>query len=111
MAKQTRQGNIRVEVFPACFWDPWRYPDNFREAALSTAATIVEQIKRHIDDVEDVSVVYETEHYCTFCDSVWEVFEEGDADGNPVGMPVCCNKAMVEWEDAKKLLDLEPEKE
>lgn len=51
---------------------------------------IVEQVKRHIDDISDISISCVT--ICIHCGSIWE---KEWTDGEK---PMCCNKAGEVWQ-------------
>jgi hypothetical protein len=54
---------------------------------------IVEQIKRHVDDVASAEVDYDAEAVCSHCGRAWEQDE--------TGKPQCCTKAEKEFEESK----------
>lgn len=87
----TTQDNHRVVVYP-------------RLGTFSTEVTmafdrnaIVEQIKRHVDNVASVEI--ESDTVCRFCGSKAEVAEKDEPDGTKKGQPLCCGKA-IEFFDA-----------
>ena len=53
---------------------------------------IVDDVKRHVDNVGYVSMEYDTEEMCPFCGWNWE----SACDEN--GAPECCQKAIDEYE-------------
>jgi len=55
-----------------------------------------EQIKRHIDNVEDVRIEYDIDEVCSHCNLNWEVSEDDDGIEFPKGTPVCCQNAIDE---------------
>lgn len=59
-----------------------------------------EQIKRHVDNVGYISVQYDTYEVCSHCNLTWEVSEDNRDPDFPKGCPVCCDKAIDEWEAA-----------
>lgn len=54
---------------------------------------MVEQIKRHVDNVHDVYIDCDTYEACSFCGYNWEVDE--------TGAPLCCTKAINEYNEQK----------
>jgi rubrerythrin len=60
-----------------------------------------EQIKRHVDNVEDVRIEYDTDEVCSFCNYNWEVSEDDSDPDFPKGCPVCCQDAIDEWNKNK----------
>jgi len=99
MSKVIRRLNIRVEVqvVPAPFY---RMDDvEQRETRLINEAwQVVREINRHVDDVESAHVTWDTVDMCTDCGLTWETITAKDAtESEPVGTPVCCNKAMSEF--------------
>lgn len=95
--KKTRKENICVVV------DPSTYSGEKEDSILKTAEFIAQGIKRHVDDVQYVSIEYDTVHYCEFCDETWEVITTEDVEKYPddpyavEGMPICCGKAQDEF--------------
>jgi hypothetical protein len=67
---------------------------------LRESNRIVAGIRRHIDDIEGVAVVYDRVVECEFCDEEWEgscTTELTESPGEPLGMPICCDTAQEEW--------------
>ena len=83
--KVVKMYNWRVVVY--CGNYPWQ--DQIREAER-----IIDEIKRHVDYGGSVTIEHDTETKCVFCYSIWEVGEDGS--------PVCCDRAIEEWESEKK---------
>lgn len=87
MAKIIKKSNPRVVIEADLTFPGLRkYPDDDRHVMCEE---IVKQVKRHIDDIADVYVKYDTEEVCEFCGFSWETEDNGE--------PVCCNKAVEEW--------------
>ncbi len=61
-----------------------------------------EQIKRHVDNVEDVRIEYDTDEVCSFCNYNWEVSEDDSDPDFPKGTPVCCQDAIDEYNNLVK---------
>lgn len=66
------------------------------------------QIERHVDNTGGVSVQWTTREECSFCEARWEVCGPDDRDayyyeqpGDGPGLPVCCERAQVEWRAAQ----------
>ena len=55
---------------------------------------IQEQIRRHVDGVEQCYIGYTEQTICEFCKSGWEEDENGQ--------PLCCNRAIEEWDKLHK---------
>ncbi len=90
MAKLERKSNFRVIVEPKRLGDfgSIRVSDSFfrNEAQIEKdyirrCNEIVEQIKRHVDEVDSVQVEYDVDTVCGYCGREWEVEE---------GLPTCC---------------------
>jgi len=79
--KLTCKVNYRVVV-------DWRRQFGSEPLNAQTANEIA-NIVNNLKDVEAM-VLYEVEHYCSFCNLIWE--EDDD------GCPVCCEAAVAEWE-------------
>jgi len=86
------QDHFTVVITPNRTWEP----------AKDICQRIVTAVRRHIDDVADASVDWDV--VCSFCGSDWEEEERGDCNC-PIGMPVCCEKAIEEWEAKKEAPD------
>lgn len=97
MAKVTKKINIRVEVYPEIYLKAL----SSEKQELIDANHIVAQIERHVDDVADIHVVYETEIICEYCGWDWEINEDPDDPDFGLGEPFCCAKAQKEWREEK----------
>ena len=90
--------NFRVIVTPD---EPWfldkenlgMTDKNFAKWAR-TCEQIVEEIKRHVNGFCDVYQDSDSRDICSFCQ---ETYEEDDD-----GCPVCCQKAVDEWDEANR---------
>ncbi len=84
--KKTKRENMRVVVEP-----DMRYMCNPKEEYVKNICeTIKQQITRHADEIGDIYIEWDTLVECEYCGWGWEL------DGE--GIPVCCNKAIEEWE-------------
>lgn len=82
--------NVRLEVTP---WYPsFRAADT--EYQKKAAEDIVKQIKRHIDDINDVSVVWDTRYVCEFCG--YDLTDESARVSDLVPIE-CCDEEIVAW--------------
>jgi len=87
--------NFRIVVIPD---EPWLLSkenlgmtqENFGKWSRA-CKEIVEQIKRHVDGFDDVCQDFDSRDICSFCGNTWE---EEDS-----GCPVCCQRAIDEWEE------------
>lgn len=61
-----------------------------------------EQIKRHVDNVEDVRIEYDTDAVCSHCNLTWEVSEDNSDPDFPKGTPICCQDAIDEYNNFVK---------
>lgn len=82
--KKIIKENIRVEVTP----DVRLYHTDREKQALRICNSIESDIKRHIDDVDSIQVVWDTKEVCSFCGYTWD--ENGE----------CCQAALDEFEQA-----------
>ena len=97
--KKVVKDNYRVVVYPD--QPEWREPDYI----LSDCENIIAQIKRHVDDVEEINIEHDTKEICSFCNSIWEIWEANDEmepHGCKKGQPMCCDEAIKEWEKNRK---------
>lgn len=58
---------------------------------------IVEDVKRHVDNVGHVSVEWDTEEVCSYCGRSWTESQDDLDHGFPKGSPYCCDAAVTEW--------------
>ncbi len=91
--KQTKRSNFRVEIVPG-FWEHRLHQPDAEEYQNRETEDLVEEIKRHVPEASNARVVWHSEEVCEYCDYAWE--EDDD------GCPVCCNKAVAEWEGARE---------
>lgn len=84
MSRSPIRENLRVEIYPN---EPWIFNKSRKlEDALEQACnSIVQQVKRHIDDVHSVSFVYDTRYACEHCGADWTE-ESKDYNGG------CCDE-------------------
>ena len=96
--KITLKENYRVVVEPnRSYWNRGDLKE-LEEDKRNTCESIVDDIKRHVDDIQSVDVEFDESEICEFCQRVWEIWEEESEDGGYIkGEPVCCNKAMDEF--------------
>lgn len=104
MAKIKEKSNFRVIVEPKGLGDYGgiRVSDSMfhktqqdREKAYERRCKeIIDQIKRHVDEVGRMEIDYDTEETCSHCKLTWELDENG--------VPVCCDKAIEEHEATQK---------
>jgi len=114
--KITKQFNWRVVVEPrglgnfgiASISDYAIEPDEEKREARYKAMCedIMEQIKRHIDDVGNVYLDCDTEEVCSYCRRTWEVNEDPNDPDAELGQPLCCHKAIEEWRANKCQSDI-----
>ena len=76
--------NFRIVIEPAT------YHVQDEKYIESTCKQIVDNVKRHVDDVSSVGYKFDTEVTCSFCGLYWETDKE-------TGEPVCCTKAINEF--------------
>jgi len=80
--KKTIEYNERVEVF-------------LRDH--SQAGVVVNQILRHIDNVDSVRVAISTRDVCSYCGAAWDPVNEDNCND-------CCDEEVAEWEDETNAL-------
>lgn len=59
---------------------------------------IVDQIKRHVDNVKYASVECDTTEICSHCGRDWDESQNDTDPDFPKGCPYCCEAAIEEWE-------------
>ena len=68
------------------------------EDARRTCESIIDDIKRHVDELSSVELDYDEKEICEFCLREWEVEEKDDAYLKIfIGQPVCCQEAIDEF--------------
>ncbi len=105
--KEVIRDNYRLEVLPGADVYGLRLPlPKSHEAMLRMLSEIEAQIRRHVDEVRDVVVMYDTREECSFCHLPWEELSQADFDqlgwkevlpGEGPGIPQCCAEAQEEW--------------
>ena len=88
--KLTKEINYRVVIdVPQHRWiDSKKTQENHERLMYDECRQLVDDIKRHIDTEEKPTI--ESTTVCKFCEYPWEVDTEG--------RPVCCDKAVSEWQ-------------
>jgi len=82
-----KKSNFRVEVMPDCGWK--------EEPTEGMTNRLYQDIQRHCD-IGNATVLWD--YVCEFC---------GDDYDNCLderGCPICCDKAMKEWEEQNKTI-------
>lgn len=99
--KHTTRTNYRLEIRP----DTWAWSKAAKADHDSMRRLLTEieaAIKRHIDNVGDITPRWDTRDECTHCGHEWETLtaEEAaspDYAGSAAGEPLCCDKAVQEF--------------
>jgi len=107
--KIRRYSNFRLEVTPERNYHDRPHLDApasapnmkmFRDFVLHVRCRDIEEaIKRHVDGIQNVSVIYDDEEVCEFCGYRWE---EEETDPQFIGQPCCCREAQDEWDENRK---------
>lgn len=85
--------NYRVEVYPTLsgFLSFQKdTPEKYQKLEEQEATRIKAEILRHVDDVGEAYVLWDTSYVCSFC---------GDAATHYITTdePMCCDEAIQEW--------------
>ena len=91
--------NYRVEVYS----DVWPQSSS-HSIHISALGDIKSSIERHVDDISDIRVEWDSKEICEFCGMEWKDAIDED------GIPWCCDKAMKEAKCEKHLAELNGEK-
>lgn len=105
----THKSNFRVTIEPrglgnygfASFSPRLIYGDGpeaekrMEKDIIERCEEIIEQVKRHVDNVGYVGVEFDSEEQCPFCGYNWEAACDG------TGAPGCCQKAIDEYEKSE----------
>lgn len=103
MSKIIKKSNFKVVVEPKRLGDygSIRVSDSFfrREDQIEKdyerrCMGMVDQIKRHVDEVDNAYVDYDTEEVCSHCGYEWDENEDGE--------PLCCDNAIAEYKQSKE---------
>ena len=106
MCKITKKSNFRVVVEPKRLGDYGsirtsdsflRKPEQIEKDYQRRCEDMVDQIKRHVDEVGDAYVDFDSESVCSHCGRDWEVDNNGE--------PVCCNEAVDEYNKSKEVAE------
>lgn len=91
-----------MEVEPQEPWWIGKHTDQQRENEYEAAcAELATQIRRHVDGVGHVRVMWDSKVECSHCGSNWEESEDDNDPDWPKGMPLCCNLAIEEFNQAR----------
>ena len=85
--KLIKRENYRVVV------NPFFYNWESESAMMAMCKSIKADIKRHVDYTGGVEIDCDSTEICSFCGYEWVVDE--------AGIPICCEKAVKEWEQNK----------
>jgi len=97
--KIIKKSNYRVVIEPETHIYGFELSEDTVKNSLKT---IQEQIKRHVDNIGHVGVECDTEELCSHCGLRWEVSEDDLEPDFPKGTPVCCQKAIDEYNEGIK---------
>jgi hypothetical protein len=84
--KKTILNNFRVVITPSLWAHEQKDPLRSRVACQN----IIDDVKRHVDNISSMDIEYDTEEVCSFCGYAWDVDPE-------TGEPLCCSEAQGEW--------------
>jgi hypothetical protein len=103
--KTTITENYRVIIYPRSIGDfgwasisPQAIEPNYikrQEMYKDKCEEIIDDVKRHVNNVGSVNIEYDSREICEFCKSDWEQDEV-------TGEPQCCVKAVKEFENLLK---------
>lgn len=63
----------------------WRYLNDPIAAQKDVCEKMADQIRRHVDDVDSVEIIEETEDVCEYCGRTWTEPQDNYNDG-------CCSR-------------------
>ncbi len=69
--KKKERIDIRLEIEPETPWLGWGGDPELGQ--IEALKTIKREIKRHIDYVGSMTILYETREYCEHCNMTWDV--------------------------------------
>ncbi|MDH5183390.1 MAG: hypothetical protein OEX12_05815 [Gammaproteobacteria bacterium] len=65
---------------------------------LRDANKVRSNILRHVDGATDATIECDTTEICSHCGNAWEVNEDPNDKEWELGMPMCCEDAIKEFE-------------
>ncbi len=94
--KITMRDNYRVVIRPA---ESSRRPvgrtneeeEHYHKHIAAECKQILDDVIRHVDNVETVDIEWDSTDRCNFCERIWEADER-------LREPFCCDAAIEEWE-------------
>ena len=108
MSAVIRKLNIHVAVEARPLRNGWWLTgqhltrEEIEQHLIAGCNQIMSEVKRHVDDIYGVAVVYDSVKVCGFCEEPWDtalVAESDATDEEPFGWPICCDAAQDEWID------------
>ena len=99
MAKEWAAGEavVRVTIRPGIWIGVADGSDRWMTIMRDRGAGIARTVKT-LEDVEGADIDVRRVAVCGFCRSAWEESAEPDEKG----MPICCDKAVAEWDAARR---------
>lgn len=105
--KIIKKSNFRVVIEPRRLGDYGyaRVSDSFTGRSEEQIAKdyqerceqIIDEIKRHVDNVGWTGVEFDSEEICSHCRHSWDVSDDDSDPEYPKGTPLCCEKAIQEF--------------
>ena len=109
--KITRKINFKVVIEPRRLGDygfvsvsdsfTGREPQRISKDYEERCEEIVEQVKRHVNNVGWIGIESDTEEVCSHCGNTWDVSPDDSDPNYPKGTPLCCNRAIEEFKANK----------
>ena len=93
--KKKERIDIRLEIEPRSPFMGWG--NDHERKQIEVLESVKHEIKRHVDDVGSMVIMYETREYCEHCNMDWDVDEDG--------YPWCCTDAQDEWSGGVEVED------
>jgi len=90
--KVIKRNNFRVVIDPELWYKEGH--QRYETDAIKICNDIIDQVKRHCDDIRNIGFESDINEVCSHCGYTWEVDESG--------LPQCCNKAQEEFNQSKK---------
>lgn len=105
--KITKKSNFRVVIEPRRLGDygyvkvsdkfTGRSPEQIAKDYERISEEIIEQVKRHVDNVGWIGIECDSEEVCSHCGWNWDVSPDDSDPDWPKGTPLCCDKAIQEF--------------
>ena len=105
--KITKKSNFKVVIEPRrlgdygyvrvsdCFFG--RDEERIAKDYEQRCEEIIDQVKRHVDNVGWIGIECDSKEVCSHCGCNWDVSDDDSDPEYPKGTPLCCERAIQEF--------------